>query len=71
MNVETVSLQSLRRRALRLGWSARFTRGYNRIAGNDCFVIVNPRNHVVGFADDEDELRDWLTAKIEAADEAW
>ena len=61
MPIEGLSLKALRARALRLGWTARRYRNWNRVAGNDGFVVLNRyRNLVATEAMDESGLREWL-----------
>jgi hypothetical protein len=61
MPIEGLSLQALRARALRLGWIARRYRNWNRVAGDDRFVVLNRyRNLVATDPLDEAGLREWL-----------
>ena len=61
MPIEELSLKALRARALRLGWIARHYRNWNRVAGNDGFVVLNRhRNLVATDPLDEAGLREWL-----------
>jgi hypothetical protein len=61
MPIEALSLKALRARALRLGWIARYYRNWNRVPGNDGFVVINRyRNLVVTDPMDEPDLREWL-----------
>jgi hypothetical protein len=61
MPIEELSLKALRARALRLGWIARHYRDWNRVAGNDRFVVLNRhRNLVATDPLDEAGLREWL-----------
>jgi hypothetical protein len=72
MPIENLSLKTLRARALRLGWSARYYRNWNRIAGNDGFVVVNAhRNHVATEPLSEAELREWLVDTVRERREAY
>jgi hypothetical protein len=70
-SIEAISLKTLRRHALRLGWSAHFYRNWNNIAGNEGFVVVNCfRNHVASDPLDEVQLREWLVDAIKQQREA-
>jgi hypothetical protein len=61
MPIEGLSLQALRARALRLGWIAQRYRNWNRVAGDDRFVVLNRyRNLVATDPLDEAGLREWL-----------
>jgi len=61
MGIEELSLKALRARALRLGWIARHYRNWNRVLGNDGFVILNRyRNLVASDLLDKPALREWL-----------
>jgi hypothetical protein len=61
MGIEELSLKALRARALRLGWIARHHRSWNRVVGNDGFVILNRyRNLVATDLLDKPALREWL-----------
>lgn len=61
MPIEELSLKKLRARALRLGWIARHYRNWNRVAGNNGFVVLNRyRNLVATDPLDEAGLREWL-----------
>lgn len=67
MSIQQLTLKSLRRRAAAQGWRVRHVRNWNRILGNDGFVVLNDwRNWVVTDDPlDEVELRDWLIDAIE------
>jgi hypothetical protein len=59
--MEGLSLQALRAGALRLAWIARHYRNWNRVAGDDRFVVLNRyRNLVATDPLDEAGLREWL-----------
>jgi hypothetical protein len=61
MPIEELPLEALRARALRLGWMARHYRNWNRVAGNDGFVVLNRyRNLVASELLDKPALREWL-----------
>ncbi len=67
MQLETLSLSTLRRKAGQLGWSVRYRRNYNRLAGHDGFVIVNAsRNLAVTEPLGTTELREWLIGAVSA-----
>jgi hypothetical protein len=61
MPIEELSLRALRARALQLGWIARHCCKWNRVVGNDRFVVLNRyRNLVATDPLDESDLREWL-----------
>ena len=61
MRIEEPSLKALRAQALRLGWIARHYRNWNRVVGNDGFVILNRyRNLAAADLLDKSALREWL-----------
>ena len=61
MPIEELPLKALRARALRLGWMARHYRNWNRVAGNDGFVVLNRyRNLIASELLDKHALREWL-----------
>lgn len=61
MPIEELSLEALRTRALRLGWVVRRYHNWNRIIGNDAFVILNRyRNLAASDPLDKPALREWL-----------
>ena len=65
MQLESLSLSTLRRKAGQLGWSVRYRRNYNRIEGHDGFVVCNAsRNYPVTEPLGTTELREWLIGAI-------
>ncbi len=71
MQLESLSLSTLRRKAGEFGWSVRYRHNYNRIPGHDGFVIVNAsRNYPVTEPLDATELREWLIGAISAEEYA-
>lgn len=71
MQLESLSLSTLRRKAGDLGWSVRYLRNYNRVAGHNGFVIVDAsRNHLMTEPLDTTELREWLIIATKTQDSA-